>query len=106
MLRIIKEQQEGLLRQRRLPLVLDLDDTLVRLVGNETGRYVPDNQLHLCRSRYCSTFAKQDNILTWVLGQDRVRTLRDGRRVVLTDHVYEFLDWAKNYYDISVCSLG
>ncbi|KAG2171693.1 hypothetical protein INT43_008073 [Umbelopsis isabellina] len=86
MLRIIKEQQEGLLRQRRLPLVLDLDDTLVRLVGNETGRYVPDNQLHLC--------------------QDRVRTLRDGRRVVLTDHVYEFLDWAKNYYDISVCSLG
>jgi hypothetical protein len=41
-----------------------------------------------------------------ILGQDRVRTLRDGRRVVLTDHVYEFLDWAKNYYDISVCSLG
>lgn len=40
------------------------------------------------------------------LGQDRVRTLRDGRRVVLTDHVHEFLDWAKNYYDISVCSLG
>ncbi|KAI8579531.1 hypothetical protein K450DRAFT_241442 [Umbelopsis ramanniana AG] len=86
MLRIIKEQQEGLLRQRRLPLVLDLDDTLVRLVGNETGRYVPEDQLHLC--------------------QDRVRTLRDGRRVVLTDHVHEFLDWAKNYYDISVCSLG
>jgi hypothetical protein len=49
MLRIIKEQQEGLLRQRRLPLVLDLDDTLVRLVGNETGRYVPEDQLHLCR---------------------------------------------------------
>jgi hypothetical protein len=48
MLRIIKEQQDGLLRQRRLPLVLDLDDTLVRLVGNETGRYVPENQLHLC----------------------------------------------------------
>lgn len=40
------------------------------------------------------------------LGGDRVATLKDGRRVVLTERVHEFLDWAQNFYDISVCSLG
>lgn len=41
-----------------------------------------------------------------VLGGNRVAVLRDGRRVVMTERVHEFLEWAQNYYDISVCSLG
>ena len=36
----------------------------------------------------------------------RVKELRDGRQVVLTDYVNEFLEWAQNYFEISVCSLG
>lgn len=51
MKRIIREQQEGMLKLRRLPLVLDLDDTLVRLVGNEVGRYVPESVLNSCEYR-------------------------------------------------------
>ena len=42
MQRIVREPQMTLLNIRRLPLVLDLDDTLVRLVGNAPGRYVPE----------------------------------------------------------------
>ncbi|RUS18702.1 hypothetical protein BC938DRAFT_475916 [Jimgerdemannia flammicorona] len=86
MQRIIREQQDGMLKLRRLPLVLDLDDTLVRLVGSEPGRYVPESALLFCR--------------------DRVRDLRDGRKVVLTERVHEFLDWAQKFFEISVCSLG
>ena len=44
--RIVKDQAESLLRSRRLPLVLDLDDTLVRAVGDSPGRYVlPEDAL-------------------------------------------------------------
>jgi hypothetical protein len=67
-------------------LVLDLDDTLVRVVGNQPGRYVPEKQA--------------DSI------PHRVKRLRDGRKVVLAARVEEFLDWAKKYFEISVCSLG
>ncbi|KAL1922653.1 uncharacterized protein VTP21DRAFT_10192 [Calcarisporiella thermophila] len=84
--RIVREQQENLLRQRRLPLVLDLDDTLVRLVGNSQDRYVKEHEASLV--------------------QDRVCDLGDGRRVVMTERLDEFLDWASKYYEISVCSLG
>lgn len=45
--KIINDQIESSLRARKLPLVLDLDDTLVRLVGNAPGRYVPEDQIHL-----------------------------------------------------------
>lgn len=40
------------------------------------------------------------------LDGNRVVALSDGRRVVLTERVHEFLDWAQNFYEISVCSLG
>lgn len=36
----------------------------------------------------------------------RVKQLQDSRRVVLTERVHEFLDWAQNFFEISVCSLG
>ncbi|KAJ3274808.1 Multiple epidermal growth factor-like domains protein 8 [Terramyces sp. JEL0728] len=36
----------------------------------------------------------------------RVRELKDGRKVVLADKVHEFLNWASNLYEISLCSLG
>jgi hypothetical protein len=35
-----------------------------------------------------------------------VRELKDGRKVVLTERVHEFLQWATKFFDISVCSLG
>ncbi|KAI8138435.1 hypothetical protein BJV82DRAFT_523411 [Fennellomyces sp. T-0311] len=86
MLQIVKESMESLLYQRKLPLVLDLDDTLVRIVGAGNDRHVPENEVHLYGSR--------------------VVALADNRRVVLTERVHEFLDWAQNFYEISVCSLG
>ncbi|KAF9125041.1 hypothetical protein BG015_004981, partial [Linnemannia schmuckeri] len=39
---VINGQKMNLLNNRRLPLVLDLDDTLVRLIGNERTRYVSE----------------------------------------------------------------
>ncbi|KAJ3216411.1 RNA polymerase II [Dinochytrium kinnereticum] len=83
---LIQTRANSLLVQRRLPLVLDLDDTLVRVVGNEQGRYVPENKI--------------GSIM------HRVRKLPDGRRVVLTERVEEFLEWAQKYYEVNVCSLG
>ncbi|KAI8341668.1 NLI interacting factor-like phosphatase-domain-containing protein [Chlamydoabsidia padenii] len=87
-MRIVKESMDELMMQRKLPLVLDLDDTLVRLVGEGSDRFVPERDL----PRY----------------GNRVATLndKDKRRVVLTERVHEFLEWAQNFYDISVCSLG
>lgn len=35
-----------------------------------------------------------------------MRELKDGRKVVLTHRVHEFLEWAQKYYEISICSLG
>ncbi|KAI9485687.1 MAG: hypothetical protein EXX96DRAFT_16356 [Benjaminiella poitrasii] len=86
MIRIVKESMNELLYHRKLPLVLDLDDTLVRLVGEGNERYVKEADIPKCK--------------------DRVAILKDNRRVVLTDRVHEFLDWAQNFYVISVCSLG
>ncbi|KAF9199209.1 hypothetical protein BGZ49_010710, partial [Haplosporangium sp. Z 27] len=83
---MINSQKFNLLKARRLPLVLDLDDTLVRLVGSERTRYVSETDAAKVPSR--------------------VRKLRDGRQVVLTEYVEEFLEWASKLYEISVCSLG
>ncbi|KAI8968460.1 hypothetical protein BDF20DRAFT_827672 [Mycotypha africana] len=82
----MRDSVEELLHFRRLPLVLDLDDTLVRLVGEGNERFVPEADLPKCR--------------------DRVARLKDGRRIVLAERVQEFLDWAQNLFQISVCSLG
>ncbi|KAJ3233980.1 hypothetical protein HDU81_001805 [Chytriomyces hyalinus] len=84
--RFVQINASTILAGRRLPLVLDLDDTLVRMIGTEEGRYVPPSQA--------------------MLVPDRVRPLADGRKVVLTERVEEFLQWASKYYDISVCSVG
>ncbi|KAJ3324958.1 Multiple epidermal growth factor-like domains protein 8 [Boothiomyces sp. JEL0866] len=84
--KVIEEQSETFLRTRKLPLVLDLDDTLVRVVGNAPGRYVPEQDI--------------EHVM------HRVRELKDGRKVVLADRVHEFLNWASNLYEISLCSLG
>jgi hypothetical protein len=65
---------------------LDLDDTLVRVVGDAPGRYV----------------SIEDSLKV----SHRVRELRDGRKVVLTERVHEFLEWAQKLFEISVCSLG
>lgn len=86
MIRIVKESMTEILNLRKLPLVLDLDDTLVRLVGEGNERYVKEADIPKCNNR--------------------VAVLKDGRRVVLTERVHEFLEWAQNLFDISVCSLG
>lgn len=94
-----------LLVQRRLPLVLDLDDTLVRAVGeDDKHRQVPEKDLPHCEYKVDKTHIGITNMR--YIGGNRVVTLRDGRRVVMTERVHEFLEWAQNYYDISVCSLG
>ncbi|KAI9352194.1 hypothetical protein BDR26DRAFT_832677 [Obelidium mucronatum] len=82
----IQQRMAMIVASRKLPLVLDLDDTLVRMIGNEEGRYVPPQQA--------------------LQVPERVRTLTDGRRVVLTERVEEFLQWAQRYFEISVCSVG
>ncbi|KAI8379104.1 uncharacterized protein BYT42DRAFT_593378 [Radiomyces spectabilis] len=86
MIRIVRGSMEELIYQRRLPLVLDLDDTMVRLVGDGDERFVPEKDVH-----------KYGN---------RVAMLGDGKRVVLTERAHDFLEWAQQYFDISVCSLG
>ena len=126
MLRIVKEAMEGLLYSRKLPLVLDLDDTLVRLVGEGNDRHVPESDVHRCKFiksihtyRYIMIFAviffsvSADHMidlffffLEFNIDGNRVVSLSDSRRVVLTERVHEFLDWAQNFYEISVCSLG
>jgi hypothetical protein len=86
MIHIVKESMTELLHCRKLPLVLDLDDTLVRIVGEGNERHVPEADIPKCKNR--------------------VAVLKDGRRVVLTEGVHEFLEWAQQLFDISVCSLG
>lgn len=95
---------ESVIFNKKLPLVLDLDDTLVRLVGDGNDRHVPESEAHRCKS----ILSLLSNKLTWAKSLDgnRVVALSDGRRVVLTERVHEFLDWAQNFYEISVCSLG
>lgn len=41
--------EEGYFTMRKLPLVLDLDDTLVRMVGENDPRHVPERDLYKCR---------------------------------------------------------
>ncbi|KAI7866756.1 hypothetical protein BDF14DRAFT_1996313 [Spinellus fusiger] len=84
--RIIRESTRELFQQRKLPLVLDLDDTLVRLVGENDRRHVPERELHMYG--------------------ERVAVMNDGRKIVLTERVKEFLEWASNLFEISICSLG
>ncbi|KAI9138098.1 hypothetical protein BKA69DRAFT_1021640, partial [Paraphysoderma sedebokerense] len=36
----------------------------------------------------------------------RMRSLPDGRKVVLTRGVHEFLNWCKDKFEVSICSLG
>jgi hypothetical protein len=85
----IEERENALIRARKIPLVLDLDDTLVRVVyfnGAVEGRSVPQDQASLV--------------------PHRVEQLRDGRRVVMAERVHDFLAWAQQYFEISICSLG
>ena len=84
--KFVQSGAEAMLRSRKIPLVLDLDDTLVRIVGNIPKRNVSQSDADLVPAR--------------------VRELKDGRRVVVTDRVNEFLEWASKLFDISVCSLG
>lgn len=49
MIRIVKDSMDELFHFRKLPLVLDLDDTLVRLVGEGNDRYVPESDLPKCK---------------------------------------------------------
>jgi len=86
--RKIEERSNTLARLRKIPLVLDLDDTLVRIVfsGDMSQRSVP--------------LAQTAQV------PHRVKVLRDGRRIVLAEKVHEFLDYISRYYDITICSLG
>jgi hypothetical protein len=49
---------DELMMQRKLPLVLDLDDTLVRLVGEGSERFVPESDLPKCKFEMHDFFLK------------------------------------------------
>lgn len=49
-----QDQATAMLRLRKLPLILDLDDTLVRLVSDLPGRYVPEHQASLGEDLFLS----------------------------------------------------
>jgi hypothetical protein len=76
-----------LLKRRVLPLVLDLDDTLVRIISDEKGI---------------------DAVPTQIAEQypERIRALKDGSRVMIAEGAEEFLDWAKQKFELQVCSVG
>lgn len=42
----------------------------------------------------------------YLLASDRVRVLESGLQIVLAHRVEEFLAFAANLFEISVCSLG
>lgn len=55
MIAIVRSSLDNLLYQRKLPLVLDLDDTLVRLVSEGNDRHVSAVEAAQCkRVTYCS----------------------------------------------------
>jgi hypothetical protein len=80
--RKVAEKVDDLMARRKLPLILDLDDTLVR--------YLPDPEI--------TEYIKKT--------PHRVKTLRDGRKIVLVEKVHEFLDWAQRFFEISICTIG
>ncbi|ORX87665.1 hypothetical protein BCR32DRAFT_227797 [Anaeromyces robustus] len=80
--RKVAEKVDDLMERRKLPLVLDLDDTLVR--------YLPDPEI--------AEYIKKT--------PHRVKTLKDGRKIVLVEKVHEFLDWAQRFFEISICTIG
>jgi hypothetical protein len=41
-----------------------------------------------------------------LVDRKRIAYLKDGRRIVLAQNIFEFLDWAKTKFEISICSLG
>ncbi|ORX46685.1 hypothetical protein BCR36DRAFT_398778 [Piromyces finnis] len=80
--RKVAEKVDNLMERRKLPLVLDLDDTLVK--------YFPDPEI--------IEYEKK--------APHRVKTLKDGRKIVLVEKVHEFLDWAQRFFEISICTIG
>ncbi|KND03393.1 uncharacterized protein SPPG_00881 [Spizellomyces punctatus DAOM BR117] len=82
----LRQQVDKMLFDRKLPLVLDIDDTILRAVGPEP-KALPREQVPL-------------------IPESRVVTLRRGMQVVLSSSVIAFLDWAKERFEISLCSIG
>ncbi|TPX66336.1 hypothetical protein SpCBS45565_g04488 [Spizellomyces sp. 'palustris'] len=82
----LRQQVDKMLFDRKLPLVLDIDDTILRAVGPEPKALSPAQVPLLLESR--------------------VVTLRRGMQVVLSSSVIAFLDWAKEKFEISLCSIG
>ncbi|KAJ3289715.1 hypothetical protein HK104_007277 [Borealophlyctis nickersoniae] len=82
---IIRTEQDVLLK-KKLPLVLDIDDTIDRVVGKRHTHFLPAS----VPEEY----------------GPRLRVLREGTTVVLSEDVVEFLNWASTLFDLSLCSLG
>ncbi|KAJ3352301.1 hypothetical protein GGF32_003832 [Allomyces javanicus] len=78
---LIRDQAVNLLAAGKLPLVLDLDDTVVR-VGPRAGTRLA------------------------AAAQARAHRLPCGKTIVVASHVHRFLAWAAAKFEVSVCSLG
>ncbi|KAI8995128.1 hypothetical protein BC832DRAFT_536024 [Gaertneriomyces semiglobifer] len=84
---LLNSKVQDLISKRKLPLVLDIDDTLLRIVGNNSAKYIPTERL-----------AEVD--------PSRILKLRDGRQAVMATGLLQFLDEMKMRYEISICSVG
>ncbi|KAJ3187283.1 hypothetical protein HDU85_006570 [Gaertneriomyces sp. JEL0708] len=84
---LLSSKVQDLISKRKLPLVLDIDDTLLRIVGSNSAKYIPTERL-----------AEVD--------PSRILTLRDGRQAVMATGLLQFLDEMKMRYEISICSVG
>jgi len=80
-------QQNWLVENEKLLLALDIDDTLLKSVGRQPHQ-IPEDQL-------CNYPAELVRLLPSI-----------GERVVLSDHVAEFLRKASRLFKLSLCSLG
>ncbi|KAJ3368072.1 hypothetical protein GGF31_006905 [Allomyces arbusculus] len=78
---LIRDQAVNLLAAGKLPLVLDLDDTVVRVGPRAGTRLAP-------------------------AAQARAHRLPCGKTIVVASHVHRFLAWAATKFEVSVCSLG
>jgi len=105
---LLTDQRLRLLQMRKLPLVLDLDDTILRAVGDEGVKKVSERDAQSGIFIFCPKPIGPH--LAFMCAEElrgRVRHLsRRNYTVVLADGLDQFLSWASEKFEISLCSLG
>ncbi|KAI9152429.1 hypothetical protein H9P43_009220 [Blastocladiella emersonii ATCC 22665] len=98
---ILEEAGLALLRARRLPLVLDLDDTVVRVA------LTPGDLAAATSAQAQAQAAPPPGTAPPPRPNDpRAHRLPCGKHVLVASDAPRFLDWARDKFEVSVCSLG